>query len=262
LNEIKNHKMIIYSEDMQNEKKDPEFMKVTDALKEGVISSEWHAYWLTLEHKWFIKLGADPEKFRIRQHLKKEKSHYAEDTWDLEYNFPFGWKELEGLANRTDFDLNQHIKHSKKDLSLFDEETKKKVIPHVIAEPSLGLERSFLVFMFDAYTDDKERGNIVLKLHPKIAPIKIGIFPLVNKLKEDAKSLYEELKVEFDCTYDYAGSIGRRYARADETGVPYCITFDFDSKQDKAVTVRDRDSTKQERIKIKDLNEYFRKKLS
>ena len=260
LDEVKDHEILIYSAEMQE--KEPKKMNILTALKDKIIKTPWHAYWLALEHKWFISLGANPDNFRIRQHLNTEKSHYALDTWDLEYNFPFGWKELQGMANRTDFDLQQHIKHSKKDLSIFNEETKEKIIPHVVAEPSLGVERAFLVFMFDAYNDDKERGNIVLKLHPKIAPIKIGVFSLVNKLKEQTKGLYNQLKGDFDCFYDSSGSIGRRYARADEVGIPFCITFDFDTLEDKAVTVRDRDTTNQERVKIAELTEYLRKKLS
>jgi len=261
LKEIKDHEVLIYSAEMQDKKQKPKKMNILEAQKKGIIKSEWHAYWLAVEYLWFINLGANRERFRLRQHLQKEISHYAEDTWDLEYEFPFGWKELLGIANRTDYDLQQHIKNSKTDLSLFDEESKKKIVPHVIAEPSLGVERSFLVFMFDAYNDDKKRGNIVLQLSPKLAPYKVGVFPLINKLKTDAKKLYDTLKMDFECFYDYSGSIGRRYARADEIGVPYCVTFDFDSLKDKAVTVRDRDTTKQDRVKISELKNYLSQKL-
>jgi glycyl-tRNA synthetase len=261
LDEVKDHSLLIYSADMQVSNKDAEKMNVIDAMKKGIIKTPWHAYWLATEHKWFASLGANPDKFRIRQHLGEEKSHYALDTWDLEYKFPFGWKELQGMANRTDFDLQQHIKHSGKDMSLFDEETKQKIIPHVVAEPSQGVERAFLVFMFDAYSYDEARGNIVLKLHPKLAPYKIGVFSLVNKLNDPAEKLYKELRKEFDAFFDKSGSIGRRYARSDEIGVPYCITVDFDTLNDNAVTVRDRDTTKQERVKISELNSYLRNKL-
>ncbi|MBD3163729.1 glycine--tRNA ligase [Candidatus Woesearchaeota archaeon] len=253
IDEAEETEMLVYSAEMQERGLKPKKMKIKDALDKKIIKTGWHAYWLVLGHKWFTGLGAKPGKFRIRQHLKKEMSHYASDTWDLEYEFPFGWKELQGVANRADFDLRQHMKHSKKDLSLFDEESKEKIVPHVIAEPSLGVERALLVFLYDAYEDDKERGNIVLHLHPKLAPIKIGVFPLVNKLKEDARKLYNELKNNFSCIYDKTGSIGRRYARADEIGIPYCITFDFDSLKDNSVTIRDRETTKQKRIKISDL---------
>jgi glycyl-tRNA synthetase len=262
VDEVKDHKILVYSAQMQEKKEDAKEMTIAEALEQKIIKTPWHAYWLAIEHRWFIGLGAKAEHFRIRQHLGSEKSHYALDTWDLEYNFPFGWKELQGMANRTDFDLQQHIKHSKKDLSVFDEETKEKVVPHVVAEPSQGVERAFLVFLFDAYEDDKKRGNVVLRLSPKIAPIKVGIFPLVNKLKEEAKELYDELKGSFVCQFDSSGSIGRRYARADEIGIPYCITFDFESKDDKAVTVRNRDTTEQERIPLKEVKTYLLSKLN
>ncbi|PIO04948.1 hypothetical protein COT47_06885 [Candidatus Woesearchaeota archaeon CG08_land_8_20_14_0_20_43_7] len=206
-------------------------------------------------------MGADPDNFRLRQHLSKEKSHYAVDTWDLEYKFPFGYKELLGIANRSDFDLQQHIKHSKKDLSIFDEESKSKVVPHVVAEPSLGLGRAFLVFMFDAYDDDKDRGNVVLHLNPRLAPFKAAVLPLVNKEKipDVARKIFTSLNNLFPVIYDKSGSIGRRYARNDELGTPYCITVDFESIDNHDVTIRDRDSTEQKRIKIDELEETIRK---
>ncbi|MBW2965751.1 glycine--tRNA ligase, partial [Candidatus Woesearchaeota archaeon] len=170
--------------------------------------------------------------------------------------------ELQGMANRTDFDLQQHIKFSKKDLSLYNEETKEKIIPHVVAEPSQGVGRAFLVFMFDAYNDDKKRGNIILKLHPRLAPVKVGIFSLVNKLNDKTRKIYDLLKDEFVCQFDTSGTVGRRYARSDEIGIPYCVTFDFDSIKDKAVTIRDRDTTKQVRVKIDELKEILRKLLN
>lgn len=229
------------------------------AYEDGIIKTPWHVYWLYKAIKFYTDLGANPDNFRIRQHLSTEKSHYALDTWDVDYNFPFGWKELTGAANRTDYDLNQHIQHSKKDLSLFDEETKEKIVPYVVAEPSFGVGRSFLVFMLEAYDDDKERGNKVLKLHPRLAPNKVGVFPLVNKLHDEAKELHNDLKKVMTAKFDKSGSIGRRYARADEEGIPYCVTFDFDSMEDKSVTIRDRDSTKQKRVKITELKDTLRK---
>ncbi|MBN2422626.1 glycine--tRNA ligase [Candidatus Woesearchaeota archaeon] len=256
IKEMLDYEFLVYSASMQDNKKPAGMMKLKDALKNKIIKTKWHAYWLSVEHKWFCDLGVNPKNLRIRQHLKEEKSHYALDTWDLEYNFPFGWKELQGMANRTDFDLRQHIKHSKKDLSIFDQETNKKVIPYVVAEPSLGVDRSFLVFMFDAYTTRKdEKGNevVVLKLNPKIAPVKVGVFPLVNKLEEKAREVFDLLKKEFTCIFDRSGSIGRRYARADESGIPYCVTIDFDTLNDKQVTIRDRDTAKQKRVKIEEL---------
>ncbi len=244
---------------MQQKKQDAKKMKMKDALAKKIIKSPWHAFWLATEHKFFINLGANPDNFRIRQHLPDEKAHYSKDCWDLEYKFPFGFKELQGIADRGDYDLQQHIKHSKKDLSLFDEEQKKKIVPHVIAEPSLGVGRAFLVFLFDAYNDDKKRGNKVLKLHPKLAPVNLGVFPLVNKLEKEARKVHGEIKEMFACQYDKSGSIGRRYARADEIGIPFCITVDFDTKKDKSVTIRDRDTTKQVRVKISKLKDIIYK---
>ena len=261
IREVMNYELTFYSAEMQQNNKKPKNIKVKDALQKKLIA-EWHVYWLATEQKWFTSLGAKAENFRVRQHLKDEKSHYALDTWDLEYNFPFGWKELQGIANRTDFDLKQHIKFSGKDLSIFDEEIKKKIVPHVIAEPSLGVGRAFLVFMFDAYNYDKKRGNVVLKLHPKLAPVKAAVFPLVSNKKEivkKAREVYDLLKTEFNCLFDSGGSIGRRYARNDEIGTPYCITIDFDSLKKNDCTIRNRDNTKQVRVKIKDLKETMDK---
>ena len=252
---------------MQEGDKKPVKMKFKDALKKGIIKTEWHAYWMEQELLWFKKLGANRDKFRIRQHLKDEKSHYALDTWDLEYEFPFGWKELQGIANRTDFDLKQHEKFSKKDMSIIEERDGKqeRLVPHVGCEPSQGVERAFLVFMFDAYTYDKKRENVVLKLHPKLAPYKVAIFPLLsnrNDLVKESKKIFDILKEDFNCFYDEGGSIGRRYARMDEVGAPYCVTFDVDSLKDKKVTIRNRDDTKQIRIKVKDLKDVIRKLLN
>lgn len=259
IDEVMDEKLLVYDADMQKNNLDAKEMAVKEALSKGIIKTQWHAYWLVTELRWFLGLGAKRENFRVRQHVATEKSHYALDTWDLEYRFPFGWKELQGMANRTDFDLSQHIKHSKHDLSIFDEETKKKIVPYVVAEPSQGVDRAFLVFMFDAYNYDEERQNIVLRLHPKLAPFKAAVLPLVNKLDSQAKKIHEELKKEFPCFYDRSGSIGRRYARMDEIGTPYCITYDFDSEKDKSVTLRDRDTTGQRRVRIPELRDTITK---
>ena len=257
INDALDHEINVWSEEMQKKKQKEQKMKIKDALDKKIIKTQWHAYWLATEHKWFISMGASADRFRIRQHLSEEKSHYALDTWDLEYNFPFGWKELQGMANRTDFDLKQHMKHSKKDLQLFDEEKKEKFTPHVVAEPSQGVDRAFLVFMFDAYNDDQKRGNIVLKLHPKLAPIKVGIFPLVNKLEKEAREVYGMLNELFTCRYDKSGSVGRRYARCCSI-----LTVDFDYQKDKSVTIRDRDSTKQIRVEAKELADVLYRLLT
>ncbi|MBW2965187.1 glycine--tRNA ligase, partial [Candidatus Woesearchaeota archaeon] len=261
--EVAGQEALVYSAEMQKGKKEAALMKLGDALKNKIIKSPWHAYWLGTELKWFLSLGAKPENFRLRQHGKDELAHYSSDCWDLEYKFPWGWKELQGIADRGDFDLQQHMKHSKKDMSVFDEESKEKIVPHVVAEPSLGVDRSFLVFMFDSYHDDKERGNIVLHLHPRLAPIKVAVLPLVNKLDEKAKEVYDLLKNEMFCYYDRSGSVGRRYARMDELGTPFCVTVDFDTiEKDDSVTIRDRDTTKQARIKIQDLKQVLRELIS
>lgn len=261
IEEVLDTELVIYSAEMQERNQEPKSMKIKDALKNKIIKSPWHAFWLAKAFIWFTSLGAKPENFRIRQHRKDEKAHYSKDCWDLEYKFPFGFKELQGIADRGDFDLQQHIKHSGKDLSLFDEEYKEKVVPHVVAEPSLGVDRTFLVFMFDAYEYDNGRGNVVLHLHPSIAPVKVLVAPLVNKLDEKAREVYEKLKKHFVCQYDHSGSIGRRYARADEIGIPLCVTIDFDTLEDGTVTMRDRETTKQVRVKIEELpvkiNSFF-----
>jgi len=237
-------------------------VKIGDLVKKKLIKTRWHAYWLALFYKFFLDLGIKKENLRIREHMKKELAHYAEACFDIEYKFPFGWREIHGNADRKQFDLTQHAKFSKTDLSIFDEETKKKFIPYVAAEPSQGIGRAMLAFLFDAYEFDKKRGNVVLKLHPKLAPIKVGIFPLVNKLDKEAKKVYNMLKEDFSCLWDRSGSIGRRYARADETGVPVCSTYDFDSLKDDSITLRSRDSTKQVRIKISELKDKITKFLN
>jgi glycyl-tRNA synthetase len=264
IKEVLEHEILVYSAEMQEKGKEAKKMKIKDALEKKIIKTEWHAYWLAIEHKWFTSLGAKADNFRIRQHLKDEKSHYALDTWDLEYKFPFGWKELQGISNRGDYDLRQHMEHSKQDLGLFEEESKKKITPYVVAEPSQGVERAFLVFMFDAYNYDNKRKNVVLKLHPKLAPVKVAVFPLVNKpaLTKKSREIFNDLKKEFNALYDQSGSVGRRYARNDEIGTPYCVTVDFQTVDDNTVTIRNRDDTAQIRVKIKDLKETIRKLIN
>ncbi|MBS3150927.1 glycine--tRNA ligase [Candidatus Woesearchaeota archaeon] len=261
IKEVLNHKIKILSTEMQEKDEEEKEMTIKQVLQKKIIKKEWHAYWLAQSNRWFISLGANPDNFRIRQHKRKELAHYSSDCWDLEYKFPFGFKELEGIADRSDYDLQQHIKHSGQDLSLFDEETKQKIIPHVVAEPSLGVDRAFLVFMFDAYEYDKKRENIVLKLHPKLSPIKVAVFPLLKNKKtlvKKAKEVYDILKKEFVCAYDTNGSIGRRYARQDEAGTFLGVTIDFDSLKKNDVTIRSRDTTRQVRVKIKNLKEVIK----
>ena len=228
-------------------------------------------YWQEERMKWHESLGLTRKNLRFREHGKDERAHYAARSVDIEYNWPFmGWGELEGIANRTDFDLKAHSEASGKDLSYFDEETKKKIIPYVI-EPSIGLGRLMLAVLVDAFTEEKaptsEKGasevRTVLKLNPKVAPIKVAVFPLVKdaKIIKVASGIYKELKDDWVIQYDESGSVGRRYRRQDEAGTPYCVTVDFDSLKDLAVTVRDRDTMEQVRIKIKELKAYLLKKL-
>ncbi|MDP4012553.1 MAG: glycine--tRNA ligase [Candidatus Nanoarchaeia archaeon] len=258
--EVKDIKINLFSaEDQSKAKKEHKKAKISDLTK---LTSKWHTYWIAQAYKWFIDLGVNPENLRITQHPKEKLAHYASACFDIDYKFPFGWKEIYGNADRGQYDLNQHIKYSKRDLSIFDEETKEKVVPRVASEPSQGVDRAFLTFIFDAYNDDKERGNIVLKLHPKLAPIKVGIFPLVNKVKDEAKEVFNDIKEEFQATFDSSGSVGRRYARADEIGIPYCVTYDFDTKEKGIITIRDRDTTKQITIKLTNLKETLRKLLN
>jgi len=247
-------KVNILTADMQKSGKKYREMTFNDMLNKK-MGNPWQLYWLALFYKFFTNLGIKKENLRLREHLKEELAHYASSCFDIEYNFPFGWKEIHGNADRGKFDLTQHMKFSKTDLSVYDEETKEKVIPYVASEPSQGIERAFLAFMYDAYNDDKKRGNVVLKLEPRLAPIKVAVFPLVNKLEKESKRIYDELKDCFNCFYDSKGSIGRRYSRQDEIGTPLCCTIDFQTLKDKTVTLRDRDTTNQVRIKIDKLKD-------
>jgi len=263
LNEIKDTEILIFSEEMQTQKAQPKKMKLYQAWKKGIIKNGWHAYWIASEYSWFTSLGANPKKFRARQHTSEEKSHYATDTWDLEYEFPMGWRELQGFANRSDYDLKQHEKFSKTKMEITDPEFG-KVLPHVVCEPSLGMGRALIVFLLSAYHYDKERENIVLKLSPKLAPYKAAVFPLISKGEqlELSKEVFKILTEDFNIVFDKSGSIGRRYARNDEIGTPYCITIDNESLEDKTVTIRDRDTTKQIRVKISEIKTILTKLIN
>ena len=221
----------------------------------------------TAIQKWFHDLGINDDNIRWRKHSKDELSHYSEMTHDIEYKYPFGWGELHGFAYRTDFDLQQHAKFSGADLTYFDEQNNKKFIPHCL-EPSFGCDRTTLVFLIDAFHEEEikdAKGNqeirTVLRFHKDLAPIKIAILPLQKKLDNEAKKIYDQLKRHWMCEYDLTGSIGKRYRRQDEIGTPYCVTFDFDSLEDKMVTIRDRDTMGQERVKIEDLEKIIQTKL-
>jgi len=252
--EIPEVEVLVYSEELQKTKKEPKKMSLKLALKNKIIRKDWHAYWLAQELLWFQSLGADLDNFRIRQHYKEELAHYSSDCWDLEYNFPFGWKELEGVADRGDYDLSQHEKVSKKNLSVFEEETKERFLPHVICEPSLGVERAMLVFLYEAYSI-KDKENIILKLNPKLAPVKAAVFPIIKSPEYDkiSEEIVATLRKRYNIEYDRSGSIGRRYARNDEIGTPFCITIDDKTPKEKTVTIRDRDTTEQKRVRISEL---------
>ena len=225
---------------------------------------EWFAYWKDFCVNWLKDLGLKDEELRIRDHDKEELSFYSKATSDIEFLFPFGWGELWGIADRTDYDLNCHQEVSGQDLTYFDDAEKRKYIPYVI-EPSLGADRVTLAFLCAAYDEeeikDGETRN-VMHFHPVIAPVKVGILPLSKKLNEGAEKIYHELSKIYNCEFDDRGNIGKRYRRQDEIGTPYCVTYDFDSVEDGAVTVRDRDTMEQERIKIEDLKDYFAEKFN
>ena len=224
---------------------------------------EWFSYWKDYCHKWLLNLGMNDDHLKLRDHSPEELSHYSNATTDIEFLFPFGWGELWGIADRTDFDLKQHMIHSKDDLSYFDPTTNEKYVPYCI-EPSLGADRVTLAFICEAYDEEEvAEGDVrtVMRFHPALAPVKIAVLPLSKKLGDEAAKVYDMLIKNYVCEYDETGSIGKRYRRQDEIGTPYCITFDFDSLEDKSVTIRDRDTMQQERIKIEDLMNYFSDKF-
>lgn len=224
---------------------------------------EWFSYWKEFCKNWLLDLGMKEENIKMRDHAKEELSHYSKATTDIEYKFPFGWGELWGIADRTDFDLKQHMEHAKEDLSYFDPIKNEKYIPYCV-EPSLGADRVALAFLCDAYDEEElADGDVrtVLRLHPALAPVKVAVLPLSKKLSDEAFKIYEDLCREYVCEFDDTGSIGKRYRRQDEIGTPFCITYDFDSQNDSCVTIRERDTMQQVRIPIKELSGYFRDKI-
>ncbi len=225
---------------------------------------EWFDYWRGFCRDWLLSLGIKQEDMRLRDHSQEELCFYSKATTDIEYLFPFGWGELWGIADRTDYDLTQHQNTSGEDMSYFDDETNERYIPYVI-EPSLGADRVTLAFLCAAYDEEELEGGdmrTVLRFHPALAPVKIGVLPLSKKLAGPAQAIYDDLCREYNCEYDDRGAIGRRYRRQDEIGTPFCVTYDFDSEEDKAVTVRDRDSMEQVRVPIEGLKDYFIDKFS
>lgn len=224
---------------------------------------EWYEYWLDFCRNWLINLGLTENNIRLREHEKEELSHYSKRTVDIEFTFPFGWGELWGIANRTDYDLTQHSKHSGVDFTYQDPTSNEKYMPYVI-EPSVGVDRVTLAFLVDAYEEEIIKENdtrVVLRLHPALAPFKLAVLPLTKKLKDEALELYEKLSDKYMADYDESGSIGKRYRRHDEIGTPFCITFDYDSLEDSCVTIRDRDSMEQKRIAIDKIEEYLDERL-
>ena len=224
---------------------------------------EWFEYWRKFCKEWLLNLGIKEENIRLRDHEKDELIFYSKATTDIEFLFPFGWGELWGIADRTDYDLSRHMEHSRQDLSYTDPETNEKYVPYCI-EPSLGADRMTLALLCNAYEEEKiseDDTRTVLHLHPAIAPFKVAVLPLSKKLANKARSIYQELSKEFMCDYDEAGSIGKRYRREDEIGTPYCITVDFDTLEDNMVTIRDRDTMEQVRIKMEKLKDWVNEKL-
>lgn len=224
---------------------------------------EWYEYWKTFCKNWLLSLGIKEENLRMREHSKEELSFYSKGTTDIEYLFPFGWGELWGIADRTDYDLSRHMEASKEDLTYLDTETGEKFIPYCV-EPSVGVDRVFLTVMCDAYEEEEiSKGDtrIVLHLHPALAPYKVAVLPLSKKLSEKANEVHEMLSKRFLCDYDEAGSIGKRYRRQDEIGTPFCITIDFETENDGCVTIRDRDTMEQIRVKVEELENWIAKKI-
>ncbi len=235
-------------------------VKMKDLLEKKKLG-EWHAYWLAEQILWINKIGL--YEIKIREHTKDELSHYSSATFDIDYLYPFGSKELGGNANRGQYDLTQHQKESKQNLEIFDEKYKKKIIPRVI-EPTFGIERIFLAILSKAYSFDSERQNVVLKIPAFLSPIKAAIFPIIKKeeFEKIAREIFGDLKKDWNVSYDISGSIGRRYSRNDEIGTPFCITIDEESKKNKDVTIRDRDTKKQIRVKISELKNILKKLIN
>ncbi len=224
---------------------------------------EWQKYWKNFCKQWLLNLGMTEKNIRLREHSPEELSHYSKATTDIEYQFPFGWGELWGIADRTDYDLKSHMEVSKEDFHYTDPETGEKYIPYCI-EPSVGADRVTLAFLCDSYEEEQmPEGDtrVVLHLHPVLAPYKVAILPLSKKLSEKAEEVYQKLAKKFMCDYDETGSIGKRYRRQDEIGTPYCVTIDFDTLEDESVTIRDRDSMEQIRLKIDEVTPWIEEKL-
>jgi glycyl-tRNA synthetase len=237
-----------------------EQMEIEFFVKPGT-DEEWYQRWVDERFKWYLDLGISKENLRLRDHESNELAHYAKSCVDIEYLFPMGWSELEGIANRSDFDLRQHAEHSRKDLSYFDEAAKEKYLPYVI-EPSAGADRATLAFLIDAYREEKvkKEKRVVLALQNRLAPIKVAVLPLLRNrpdIVEAARSIAADLRTRYKAVYDDTASIGRLYRRQDEIGTPYCVTVDVQSIDDHQVTVRERDSMRQVRVPIEGVVDYL-----
>lgn len=226
-------------------------------------AAKWYEYWVSERLNWFYSVGIRKENLRTRPHAKEELAHYAQGCTDIEFQMPFGWSEMEGIANRSNYDLTQHSKGSGKDQDYFDDQKNEKYIPDVI-ETSIGVDRTCLALLADAYHEEEVAGETrtVLRFAPQMAPVQVAILPLSNKLKESAKKIEEDLRKNFYTDFDDAGSIGKRYRRHDEIGTPFCVTYDFDSEEDKKATVRHRDTMQQDRISLDQLENYLKDKLA
>ncbi len=240
-----------------------EQMEMQFFVKPGT-DDEWFERWRQERMQWFLDLGIRKEKLQFQRHEKHKLAHYAKDAYDIEYEFPFGWGEIEGIHNRTNFDLTRHQQYSGKSMEYFDDATKEKYIPYII-ETSAGASRSFMTILVDAYAEEDTGKEIrtVLKLHPRLAPVKVAILPLVNRenMPDIARNIFNDVRKDFRAFYDDAGSIGRRYRRQDEAGTPYCVTIDSQTLQDQTVTVRERDSMQQERVSSSGILKYLQEKL-
>ena len=222
---------------------------------------KWFEFWKEERMNWYRRLGILERKLRFHKHQDNELAHYAKAAFDIEYEFPFGWNEIEGIHNRTDFDLRRHMEYSGKDMNFFDDKLNKRYLPYII-ETSIGCDRTMLTTLVDAYEEEEER--VVLRLSPVIAPIKVAIFPLVNKdgMPDIAQNITSDLRGDYRIFYDDSGSIGRRYRRMDEAGTPYCITVDSETLSNSTVTIRHRDSMKQERIEQNNIKKFLNKEIS
>lgn len=260
----------IYSREEQNNSdfdSDYVIMTTGEAWEKKIFKNKWQAYWITVFYQWFLGIGIRGKNLRFRQHTETELSHYALDTWDIEYHYSFGWKEMQGFANRTQYDLMQHQKFSKKKME-FQEQTESglaRYVPYVAVEPSVGVERILLTVIAEGYTEEEVKGRkrTVLKIHPRLAPYDLAVFPLRKdeKIYEKAAEIFKNLRAEgFVINYDNSGSIGKRYRRHDEIGTPFCVTIDYDSLDDNQVTIRDRDTMEQIRVPIDSIAEAIRRK--